>query len=122
MRVTHTAISSGDHFRRLDHDRVTTNTFTPFVTHRVGLDSSLHDKYTISGLKHSGTNWPLSVWVKSDDIPRDERLICCAVGEVQAGLTERVILRKLAATDPEGKRHIIRMLSHFEYRGHLCLV
>lgn len=33
-----------------------------------------------------------------------------------------MILRKLAATDPEGKRHIIRMLSHFEYRGHLCLV
>lgn len=40
----------------------------------------------------------------------------------QAGQTERVILRKLAATDPEGKRHIIRLLSHFEFRGHLCLV
>ena len=33
-----------------------------------------------------------------------------------------MILRKLSATDPEGKRHIIRMLSHFEFRGHLCLV
>lgn len=41
---------------------------------------------------------------------------------MQAGQTERVILRKLAATDPEGRRHIIRLLSHFEFRGHLCLV
>lgn len=41
---------------------------------------------------------------------------------MQAGQTERVILRKLAATDPDGRRHIIRLLSHFEFRGHLCLV
>ena len=40
----------------------------------------------------------------------------------KAGQTEKVILRKLAGADPEGKRHIIRMLTSFEYRHHLCLV
>ena len=40
----------------------------------------------------------------------------------KAGQTEKVILRKLGATDPEDKRHVIRLLRHFDYRGHLCLV
>jgi len=40
----------------------------------------------------------------------------------KAGQTEKVILRKLGSLDPEGKRHVIRLLRHFDYRGHLCLV
>lgn len=40
----------------------------------------------------------------------------------KAGQVERVILRKLSEADPEGKRHVIRMLGSFEYRHHLCLV
>lgn len=35
---------------------------------------------------------------------------------------EKIILRKLSAADPEGKRHVIRMTGSFEYRSHLCLV
>jgi serine/threonine-protein kinase PRP4 len=41
---------------------------------------------------------------------------------MRATQTEKVILRKLAGADPEGKRHCIKMLRSFEYRNHLCLV
>lgn len=40
----------------------------------------------------------------------------------QAGQTEVVILRKLSGTDPEGRKHCVRLLRTFEYRSHLCLV
>jgi serine/threonine-protein kinase PRP4 len=40
----------------------------------------------------------------------------------KAGQVEKIILRKLAEADPEGKRHCIRLLGSFEYRSHLCLV
>lgn len=40
----------------------------------------------------------------------------------KAGQMERVILRKLAEADREGRRHCIRLLGSFEYRNHLCLV
>jgi serine/threonine-protein kinase PRP4 len=35
---------------------------------------------------------------------------------------ERIILNQLALTDPENKRHIIRLRTHFEYHNHVCLV
>lgn len=40
----------------------------------------------------------------------------------KAGQLEKVICNKLAGADLEGRRHCIRMLRSFEYRGHLCLV
>lgn len=40
----------------------------------------------------------------------------------RSGQTEEEILKMLAASDPENKRHCIRLLRSFEYRGHLCLV
>lgn len=40
----------------------------------------------------------------------------------KAGQLETAICRKLAGADPDGKRHCVRMLRHFDYRGHLCLV
>jgi serine/threonine-protein kinase PRP4 len=35
---------------------------------------------------------------------------------------ERVILNKLALTDPENKRHVIKLIGHFDYRKHVCLI
>jgi serine/threonine-protein kinase PRP4 len=49
-------------------------------------------------------------------------LLCTCARRYKAGQTEKVILRKLGSLDPEGKRHVIRLLRHFDYRGHLCLV
>ncbi|KAH3756832.1 serine/threonine-protein kinase prp4 [Pelomyxa schiedti] len=39
-----------------------------------------------------------------------------------AGQKEISLLRKLRDKDPEGKRHCIRMLNHFEFKSHLCIV
>ncbi|CAI5472535.1 unnamed protein product [Closterium sp. Yama58-4] len=40
----------------------------------------------------------------------------------KAGQQELVILRKIAGADPDDRRHCIRLISSFQYRGHLCLV
>ncbi|CEM14013.1 unnamed protein product [Vitrella brassicaformis CCMP3155] len=40
----------------------------------------------------------------------------------QAAKKEMEILRLLNSTDKENKRHVIRLLREYEFRGHLCLV
>lgn len=40
----------------------------------------------------------------------------------KAAEKETSILRLLNSTDKDDKRHIVRLLRHFEYRGHFCLV
>ena len=40
----------------------------------------------------------------------------------RAGALEASILERLAAADPSGKRHCVRLLSRFDHRSHLCLV
>ncbi|KAF8589751.1 kinase-like protein [Ramaria rubella] len=40
----------------------------------------------------------------------------------RAGLKEVQILNKLRQTDPEDKKHLVRLERTFEHRGHLCLV
>ena len=40
----------------------------------------------------------------------------------RAGLKEVQILNKLRQSDPEDKKHVVRLERTFEHRGHLCLV
>lgn len=40
----------------------------------------------------------------------------------KAGLKELKILQRLEDADPEGRKHVVRMLGHFEHRNHLCIV
>lgn len=40
----------------------------------------------------------------------------------KAGIKELSLLRKLQESDPEGKKHVIRMIRHFEHKHHLCIV
>ncbi|CAG8628557.1 2022_t:CDS:2, partial [Gigaspora rosea] len=40
----------------------------------------------------------------------------------RAGIKELNILKKLMLSDPENKKHVIRLFRHFEHKGHLCLV
>lgn len=47
---------------------------------------------------------------------------CLPAGRFKAGQQEIVILRKLAGADPEDRRHCVRLILDFQYRGHLCLV
>ncbi len=39
-----------------------------------------------------------------------------------AGRKEIEVLRRLGQEDPDGKKHICKLLSHFEYKNHLCMV
>ncbi|KAF9112014.1 U4/U6 small nuclear ribonucleoprotein prp4 [Mortierella sp. AM989] len=40
----------------------------------------------------------------------------------KAGKKELDILKRLMENDPHNRKHIIRLLRHFDHRGHLCLV
>lgn len=40
----------------------------------------------------------------------------------KAGIKEMATLRKISSLDPEDKRHIIKLIGHFEHRNHLCMV
>ncbi|TPX43798.1 hypothetical protein SeMB42_g04581 [Synchytrium endobioticum] len=40
----------------------------------------------------------------------------------KAGMRELTILRKLNEADPDDKKHVVRLIRHFEHRKHLCLV
>lgn len=40
----------------------------------------------------------------------------------RAGQKELSLLKRLADADPEGRKHVIRYLDHFQHRGHLCIV
>ena len=40
----------------------------------------------------------------------------------RAGFKEMDILQRLAAHDPEDKKHVVRLEGSFEYKGHLCMV
>lgn len=37
-------------------------------------------------------------------------------------MKELGILNKLCEADPEDRRHVIRVLDHFQHRSHLCIV
>jgi len=39
-----------------------------------------------------------------------------------AGRKEIEVLKRLGQEDPEGRKHICKLLSHFEYKNHLCMV
>lgn len=45
-----------------------------------------------------------------------------SVERKKAGLKEIEILQKLALSDPDDKKHIIRLDRFFEHKGHLCMV
>jgi serine/threonine-protein kinase PRP4 len=49
-------------------------------------------------------------------------LICSLEVRYRAGQKEVQILNKLRQSDPEDKKHVVRLERTFEHRGHLCLV
>jgi len=40
----------------------------------------------------------------------------------KAGMREIEILNKIRSTDPDDKRHVVRLERYFDHKGHLCLV
>jgi serine/threonine-protein kinase PRP4 len=49
-------------------------------------------------------------------------LTCSRRARYKAGQKEVQILYRLRQTDPEDKKHVVRLERTFEHRGHLCLV
>jgi len=49
-------------------------------------------------------------------------LMCSLEVRYKAGQKEVQILNKLRQSDPEDKKHVVRLERTFEHRGHLCLV
>jgi serine/threonine-protein kinase PRP4 len=65
--------------------------------------------------------------VKARDTQQGGRELAIKIVRTQetmykAGIKEVAVLQKLAELDPEDKRHVIRLLGHFEHRKHLCMV
>ena len=48
--------------------------------------------------------------------------MCSLELRYKAGQKEVQILNKLRQSDPEDKKHVVRLERTFEHRGHLCLV
>ncbi|KAI9312097.1 kinase-like domain-containing protein [Dichotomocladium elegans] len=67
-----------------------------------------------------------SAVVKAKDLQTNEEVAIKIIRNnetmYKAGLKELGFLKKLSEADPENKKHVIRLLRHFEYRNHLCLV
>ena len=84
-----------------------------FRAHGRGVFSSVLKARDLQGITSSTSSPPPEVAIKV--IRSNETMY-------KAGQMEKIILRKLAEADPEGKRHCIRLLGSFEYRAHLCLV
>jgi hypothetical protein len=40
----------------------------------------------------------------------------------KAGLKEMASLDQLAHADPDDRKHVIRLLGHFNHKNHLCIV
>ena len=60
--------------------------------------------------------------IKADDNIRAIKLIRSNDVMYRAGQKEIKIAHSLQDDDPNNKMHIIRLLEHFEHKGHLCLV
>ncbi|EGF79289.1 hypothetical protein BATDEDRAFT_12290 [Batrachochytrium dendrobatidis JAM81] len=60
----------------------------------------------------------------SEDGDRDVAIKLIRNNDVmyKAGLKELSTLKKLAEADPDDKKHVVRLLRHFEHKNHLCLV
>jgi len=68
-----------------------------------------------------------STVVKAKDRKKDDRVVAIKIIRnnetmYKAGIKEQQILEKLMKADPDGKKHVVRMIRSFEHRNHLCLV
>lgn len=52
----------------------------------------------------------------------DLRLIAPDSDRYKAAVREIAILKRIKDSDPGDKRHLVRLLRTFEWKGHLCLV
>jgi serine/threonine-protein kinase PRP4 len=84
----------------------------------------LHDRYEVVASRGKGvfSTVVFAKDIKADDNIRAIKLIRSNDVMYRAGQKEIKIAHSLQDDDPHNKMHIIRLLEHFEHKGHLCLV
>ncbi|SPO27497.1 related to mRNA splicing-associated serine-threonine protein kinase [Ustilago trichophora] len=91
---------------------------------RTILGETLDERYQIFAVLGKGM---FASVVRARDLGAEGREVAIKIIRVQetmykAGLKEAAILRKLNNTDPDDRKHIVRLERHFDYKGHLCMV
>lgn len=91
---------------------------------RTILGEMLDDRYQIFAVLGRGM---FASVVRARDLQANGREVAIKIQRVQesmykAGLKEVSILRKLNESDPDDRKHIVRLERHFDYKDHLCMV
>ncbi|KAJ1023468.1 hypothetical protein NDA16_003085 [Ustilago loliicola] len=91
---------------------------------RTILGEMLDDRYQIFAVLGKGM---FASVVRARDLQADGREAAIKIQRVQesmykAGLKEVNILRKLNESDPDDRKHLVRLERHFDCKGHLCMV
>ncbi|KAG0293232.1 U4/U6 small nuclear ribonucleoprotein prp4 [Linnemannia gamsii] len=92
--------------------------------YRFGHGELLDGRYLVTSVLGKGV---FSSVVKARDSKNGDEEVAIKIlrsneAMYKAGKKELDILKRLMDNDPLNKKHIIRLLRHFEHRGHLCLV
>ncbi len=91
---------------------------------RTILGETLDDRYQIFALLGKGM---FASVVRARDLRDNGRQVAIKIIRVQetmykAGLKEVGILHKLNESDPDDRKHVVRLERHFDCKGHLCMV
>ncbi|KAJ3018540.1 U4/U6 small nuclear ribonucleoprotein prp4 [Thoreauomyces humboldtii] len=110
--------------RRADNPALTDNWDDHEGYYRIILGEVLEERYHVYSVLGKGV---FSSVVKAQDTQNGDadvaiKLIRNNDTMYRAGIKELSILKKLMAADPDNKKHVIRLLRHFEHKNHLCLV
>ncbi|KAJ3128576.1 U4/U6 small nuclear ribonucleoprotein prp4 [Nowakowskiella sp. JEL0407] len=110
--------------RVADNPMLTDNWDDPDGYYRAILGEMLDDRYHV--FANVGKGVFSSVVRAKDKLDNDKEVAIKIIrnNEVmyKAGMKEANILKKLMELDPEDKKHVIRLIRHFEHRKHLCIV
>jgi len=92
--------------------------------YRVILGEMLDNRYHVYSNLGKGV---FSTVVKAKDTKENDKEVAIKIirnNELmrRASMKEISILTKLKEADPDDKKHVVRMISNFEYRGHICVV
>ncbi|KAJ2747856.1 U4/U6 small nuclear ribonucleoprotein prp4 [Coemansia sp. BCRC 34301] len=91
--------------------------------YRTNIGELLDDRYLVQAFLGQGvfSSVVKAVDTKNGDAPVAVKIIRQNELMYKAGVKEKKMLERLEAADPSGKMHVVRLLSSFVHRGHLCL-
>ncbi|KAJ3278146.1 U4/U6 small nuclear ribonucleoprotein prp4 [Borealophlyctis nickersoniae] len=117
-------LDSAPVMRASDNPALTDNWDDHEQYYRIILGEVLDDRYHVYSNLGKGV---FSSVVKAKDTKNGDTDVAIKIIRnndimYRAGVKELSILRKLMAADPDNKKHVIRLIRHFEHKNHLCLV